>query len=97
LATVTRTLSVANGGLPPGGLAPGTFIELPISFQLDMDIPPSSEVNYAEISSATGINGALIPDEDSTPDASLGNDNGGTPGVAGEDDEIDDDANHGRR
>jgi uncharacterized repeat protein (TIGR01451 family) len=61
LATVTRTVSVANGVLPPGGLAPGTFIELPISFQLDTDIPPSSEVNYAEISGATGINGALYP------------------------------------
>ncbi|WP_217642170.1 T9SS type A sorting domain-containing protein [Neolewinella agarilytica] len=66
---VQRTLTVAAGDLPAGGLAPGATASVDIFLTLANPLPAGSTIsNFAEISDATDENGDPQVDEDSTPD-----------------------------
>jgi uncharacterized repeat protein (TIGR01451 family) len=86
----TTTTRILNSGpnpedeLGPTGLQPGTSVVVTIDLQVNNMPNPSPEdyVNFAEISRGEDAFGPR-PDEDSTPDGILGNDNGGGPGVVG--------------
>ncbi|TXF80701.1 DUF11 domain-containing protein, partial [Neolewinella aurantiaca] len=68
-AGIQRTLTVADGDLPAGGLAPGTTASVEVFLTLASPLPAGSTVdNFAEISEATDENGDEQVDEDSTPD-----------------------------
>ncbi|SER49634.1 DUF7507 domain-containing protein, partial [Neolewinella agarilytica] len=68
-AGIQRTLTVAAGDLPAGGLAPGATASVDIYLTLASPLPAGSTVdNFAEISDATDENGDEQVDEDSTPD-----------------------------
>ena len=72
---VQRTLSVANGGLPAGGLLPGQDIEVSLYLTLSSPLPAGTQVdNYGEISSATDEHGDAQQDIDSDPDTNPDND-----------------------
>ncbi len=74
---ITRTLSVANGGLP-SPLMPGQSTSVSINFTIG-NCTPAAQVNYAEIAEATDGNGDPVIDVDSNPDTTNGNDPGGQP------------------
>ncbi|MCB0608172.1 MAG: DUF11 domain-containing protein [Lewinella sp.] len=62
------TLTIADGDLPAGGLAPGESVSVDIVLVLDAPIPANTAItNIAEISGATDENGAPQVDHDSTP------------------------------
>jgi|GEM_PF-478584 len=66
----TTTLSVAQGELPTGGLAPNATVDVYISLVVDNPLPPGTQiVNTAEVTSATDQNGNSVVDMDSEPDA----------------------------
>ncbi len=75
------TLSVADGDLPVGGLAPGQSVSYDITLQLDNPIDSNCDLmNLGEIAGSTDETGYPQDDMDSTPDFSETND------VPGEDD-----------
>ncbi|SER50018.1 DUF7507 domain-containing protein, partial [Neolewinella agarilytica] len=68
-AGVQRTLTIANGDLPAGGLAPGATASVEVFLTLANPLPAGSTVdNFAEISAATDETGDPQDDTDSTPD-----------------------------
>ncbi|MEM1121088.1 MAG: DUF11 domain-containing protein, partial [Bacteroidota bacterium] len=73
-------LTIADGGLPTGGLAPGATLPINITLTIDGDVSADSLLNYAEISSAKDVSGTDNRDVDSTPDTDGGNDAGGLSG-----------------
>ncbi len=87
---VQRTISVANGGLPTGGLLPGDSVEVEIYLALNSPLPAGTQVdNYGEISSATDEYGDPQQDVDSDPDNNPDND------VLAQDNEVSGDGNDG--
>ncbi|MBK8704932.1 MAG: DUF11 domain-containing protein [Saprospiraceae bacterium] len=57
----TTTISVAQGELPAGGLAPNSYVDVNLVLVLDNPLPPGTHVvNTAEISSATDQNGNSV-------------------------------------
>ena len=85
--TAEILLSVANGGLTMA-LAPGATMTIPMTVTVGL-CQGEIQTNWAEISSVTDENGDAVVDVDSTPDATNGNDAGGTPD-SDEDNHIDD-------
>ncbi len=75
-----RTLTVANGSLPAGGLQPGDSVTISIDLRIDDNARSGMLVNFAEIADATDAQGDPVEDIDSTPDANPDNDAGGEPG-----------------
>lgn len=70
-----RTISVAAGDLPAGGLAPGAQVEVDLYLTLQDPLPAGVAVNnFAEITDATDENGDDQIDEDSAPDTNDTND-----------------------
>ena len=64
------TLSVANTGLPAGGLVAGSTITVDITLTVDPTATGGANLtNFAEISGATDDNGDPVTDVDSTPDS----------------------------
>ena len=75
----------------PGTLAPGTSTSVDITFTVDATNTATQLINRAEIFDASDdLGDNTIPDIDSTPDDTNGNDNGGDVNTA-TDDEINDD------
>ncbi len=69
------TMSVANGDIPAGGLAPGDEASVEITLQVINPMPIGcSLINWAEISNATNETGGPVDDVDSYPDADDSND-----------------------
>lgn len=68
--SATITLSIANGGLPPGGLLPTASVMVQITLQANPDIVPGIYINIAEITTVLDINGIDVSagDTDSDPD-----------------------------
>ncbi len=86
------TLSVANTGLPAGGLpGSGATVTVPIDLTVVAGATNASLINYAEISAFTDTSGGAQVDADSTPNASDTDDVGGTPGEPTQDNVITDD------
>ena len=80
--TAETILSVANGGLPAGGLAPNGQVTVDIILDVAHNAPQGfTLVNWAEISEATDENGGLVMDSDSTPDDNQSNDTFGGDNV----------------
>jgi uncharacterized repeat protein (TIGR01451 family) len=87
---VQRTLSVAGGDLPAGGLAPGDSVEVSLYLTLASPLAAGTQIdNYAEVSAATDENGDDQQDVDSTPDANDTND------VLTQDNNVDGNGNNG--
>ncbi|HMQ97005.1 MAG TPA: SdrD B-like domain-containing protein [Candidatus Nanoperiomorbaceae bacterium] len=95
---ITRTLSVAAGDLPTGGLAPGQSVDVDLYLTLNDPLPPMTSIrNIAEISDATDENGDeqidvdseydMNPDDDTTTADNEVNGNGNNPGE--DDDDYD--------
>ena len=70
-------LTIADGGLATGGLAPGATKTVNITLTVDSPTSLDSLVNYAEISSAAEVSQTDNRDVDSTPDTNFSNDAGG--------------------
>ncbi|MBK7881805.1 MAG: DUF11 domain-containing protein [Saprospiraceae bacterium] len=68
-------MNIKNGRLPAEGLKPGESIQVIVETQVDPTRPSGQVVNRAEIYSASNEFGE--PDEDSTPDDVVDNDEGG--------------------
>ncbi len=65
---VMTTLSVANGGLPAGGLAPDDIVQVDITLNVSATADSDCDLtNWAEISAATDDDGTVLTDTDSTP------------------------------
>ena len=59
----------AGQELPVGGLVPGASVDVDITFTVVAPLVANTKIiNWAEISSATDMNGNSVPDVDSTPD-----------------------------
>ncbi len=72
---VTRTLSVATGEIPAGGLLPGDFVTTTIDVQVLGSANMSCDLtNYSEISNSTNTNGGQTFDIDSDTDNDPTND-----------------------
>ena len=95
----TATLSVTDGQLPAGGLAPGTSATIDIYLTLASPLPAGADVsNFAEISAATDENGDdqedVDSDLDTDPDDDTLNDdnditgNGNDPGQDDDDHDV---------
>ncbi|HRK83442.1 MAG TPA: SdrD B-like domain-containing protein, partial [Saprospiraceae bacterium] len=66
---IQRTLSVANGSLPVGGLAPADSTEISVYLTLNSPLPAGLQVdNFAEITEATNPDGTPMVDVDSQYD-----------------------------
>ncbi|MFK7983555.1 MAG: hypothetical protein AB8G86_26490, partial [Saprospiraceae bacterium] len=78
-------LTIADGGLVAGGLAPNASVSIDITLNVDTPSSLDSLVNYAEISSAADVGQIDDRDIDSTPDAILLNDAGGGSNTAADD------------
>lgn len=63
-------LSVANGGLPAGGLLPGQSVSVEITLLVGNDVLPGEHINTAEISFVFDLAGTDVSDDDidSDPD-----------------------------
>ncbi|RMD71458.1 MAG: hypothetical protein D6818_07820, partial [Bacteroidetes bacterium] len=73
--TATRTLSVADGSLPAGGLQPGDSVTTTISFVIDSSpLPDTTMTNWAEIARAIEYLHTELPDVDSWYDQNQSND-----------------------
>ena len=79
-STAQILLTVGNGRLPVGGLAPDSMVMLTLQVVLDPNSPANEFVFHAEISE-DGINN----DHDSTPDDNRTNDDGGEVNTATDD------------
>ena len=79
-------LTIADGQLPAGGLAPGpdSTISVDISLIIGTNVSADSLVNYAEISKGVDVSGTDSRDIDSDYDAT-NNDPGGASGSAADD------------
>jgi len=95
---ITRTLSVANGALPVGGLAIGATYTVDVALTITSPLLPPGTVltNLAEISSATDQFGVTQTDIDSDPDNNPNNDNyltdneiNGNGNIGGDEDDHD--------
>jgi len=82
--TASIDLSVANGGLPAGGLAPAQSVVVDIVFTVDA-CASGVITNWAEISDFTDEDGDQQDDVDSTPDNDENNDTFGGDDVITED------------
>ncbi len=73
--TATRTLAVADGSLPAGGLSPGDSVTASITFRIDgSPLPDTTLTNWAEIAYAIEYLHTSLPDVDSWFDAIQSND-----------------------
>ena len=70
-------LTIADGGLVAGGLAPDSSISINITLNVENPSSLDSLVNYGEISSAAEVSQTDNRDIDSTPDTNFSNDAGG--------------------
>ena len=89
--TATRLLTIADGDLSTGGLAPDDSVTVNIRTVIAADFLGTSLVNFAEIGNQTDINGNDIEDADSSDDSDEVNDPGGEPG--GPTDNVTDNSN----
>ncbi|MEM6318586.1 MAG: SdrD B-like domain-containing protein [Bacteroidota bacterium] len=76
-STAMRTLTVADGDIPTGGLVPDEMTMVTIDFIVDPSFMDTCLISYAEIGDATDENGQPVTDIDSTPDGDNTNDAGG--------------------
>ena len=88
------TISVANGDIPTGGLAPNATVDVNITLMVDASATPACDLtNWAEIANATDVDGDPIPDVDSTPNDNPGDDTFGgdnvTNNAGGDEDDHD--------
>ncbi len=73
--TASRTLSVAGGELPAGGLLPGDSVTTTITLHIDASpLPDTTLTNWAEVSYATEYLRTTLPDVDSWFDNTQSND-----------------------
>ena len=78
-------LTIADGGLPAGGLAPDATVAVDITLTIGNSVSADSLVNYAEISDAEDVSRTDNRDIDSTPDTDDSNDGGGASNSAADD------------
>ncbi len=73
--TATRTLTVADGSLPPGGLLPNDSITTSITLHIDTSpLPDTTLTNWAEVARAIEYLHTELPDVDSWFDSNQAND-----------------------
>ncbi len=78
-STAYQLLTVADGELSTGGLAPSQSTVITLSAQIDPTFTDSILINFAEIAYQTDTLGVALLDSDSEPDSTRTNDAGGDP------------------